>query len=267
MARKHRGRNEGSIYQRSNGTWRAQIYKDGRRIGKTYKTKSEAQEWLRNLQIEIGRGMDYQGGKTTLEEYLPQWIENNKASLRAKTVHEYERIVSKHILPRMGNLRLLDLRLAKIEEFYSLLVQDGVGVRTVRIIHNILHKALDKAVRYGLIIHNPSHGATLPRYKHGEMQVLDESEVSQFLVAAQESPYLALYHLAITTGMRQGELFGLKWTDLQWNSGTLRIQRQVQRINGKEWSFVEPKTRAGRRTVKLGEGTLQVLREHRERQV
>jgi integrase len=99
------------------------------------------------------------------------------------------------------------------------------------------------------------------------MQVLDESEVSQFLVAAQENPHQALYQLAITTGMRQGELFGLKWSDLQWNSGGLHVQRQIQRINGKGWSFAEPKTRAGRRTIKLGEGTLHVLREHKERQV
>ena len=95
------------------------------------------------------------------------------------------------------------------------------------------------------------------------MQVLDQVQVGQFLVAAQPSPYRALYHLAITTGMRQGELFGLKWSDLQWLTGTLHIQRQVQRISGQGWSFEEPKTHAGKRTIKLGEGTLQVLREHR----
>jgi integrase len=98
------------------------------------------------------------------------------------------------------------------------------------------------------------------------MMVLDESQVTQFLVAAQNSPYLALYHLAVTTGMRLGELFGLKWSDLQWMSGTLLVQRQLQRVRRQGWSFVEPKTRSGRRAIKLGENTLQSLRVHKSRQ-
>ncbi len=266
MAKKYRGRNEGSIHQRSNRSWRAQIYKDGQRISKGFKTKAEALEWLRNTQVEIERGYVYHGLKITLEEYLLQWLENNVVSIRAKTNYQYTLITRKHIIPRIGKLQLRELRLTEIEKFYAELIQAGVGIRTVRVAHNIIHKSLEKAVRYGLISHNPSHGATLPRYRHGEMRVLDEGQVSQFLVAAQDSPYTALYHLAVTTGMRQGELFGLKWTDLQWNSGTLHIQRQVQKVNRQGWSFVEPKTRAGRRTIKLGEGSLQMLRLHKERQ-
>jgi len=94
----------------------------------------------------------------------------------------------------------------------------------------------------------------------------NEYQVTQFLVAAQESPYRALYYVAVTTGMRIGEIFGLKWTDLRWGSGELHVQRQVQRIDGKGNIFVEPKTKAGRRTIRLGENTLQILREHREKQ-
>ena len=81
--------------------------------------------------------------------------------------------------------------------------------------------ALGKAVRYGYITHNPCHGATLPRYQYAEMQVLDEVEVNQFFIAAIGTTYEALYHLAVKTGMRQGELLGLKWTDLQ-NTGSIR---------------------------------------------
>lgn len=117
-----------------------------------------------------------------------------------------------------------------------------------------------------MVVYNPSQGAALPRNTHNEMQVLDASQVSQFLIAAQASPYHALYHLAVTTGMRLGELYGLKWIDLQWDKGILHIQRQVQQIPKKGWSFVEPKTKAGTRSIKLGEGTLQVLREYLIRQ-
>ena len=117
---------------------------------------------------------------------------------------------------------------------------------------------------YGLILHNPAAGVTLHQYKPAEMQIWDDSQVSVFLVAAEDSPKKALYHLALTSGLRQGELFGLKWTDLHWNSGTLQVQRQMQRVPHQGWSFLEPKTRSGRRTIKLGEGTLQALRIHYE---
>ena len=266
MASTIRHRNEGSLFQRSNRTWRAQISVNGRRISKSFKSKAEGLNWLRTTQTEIDRGLDYQAGRITLGEFLNQWLETIQPVLRATTIHQYQIIAAKHIIPRIGKVKLKDLRLDGIEKYYAELIQDGVGIRTIRVVHNILHKSLEKAVRYGMIMRNPSHGADQPRYKTGEMQVLDENQAAEFLIVARDSPYRALYHLALTTGMRQGELFGLKWTDLQWHSGNLHIQRQVQNIPGKGSSFVEPKTRAGKRTIKLGEGTLQVLREHREQQ-
>ncbi len=90
--------------------------------------------------------------------------------------------------------------------------------------------------------------------------------LSSFLVIAESSQHKALYQIAITTGVRQGEIFGLKWTDLHWNRGEIQIQRQVQRVPGEGWSFQEPKTRTGRRKIKLGEGTLTALRLHLEEQ-
>jgi len=266
MANKIRGRNEGSISKRSNGSYRAQISVSGKRVSASFKTKAEAQKWIRDQLAKAERGFDFQGSKITLGEYLPQWLENSKTGLRAKTSHQYDQVMKKHIIPHIGSIALKDLRLAMIEKYYADLLRSGVGTRTVRIGHNILHKSLEKALRYGLVTYNPTQGATLPQYKHSEMQVLDETQVSQFLVAAQESYYRAFYHLAVTTGMRQGELFGLKWIDLQWNKGILHLQRQVQKVPGQGWSFVEPKTKSGRRTIKIGEGSLEAIREHKVHQ-
>lgn len=266
MAKNHRGRNEGSIFQRPNKKWRAQIYHQGQRISKNTETKAEALEWIRTMQSELDKGYDFKGSTTTLKDYLPGWLENRRLSLRPKTAHQYAAIINKHILPEMGDKKLKDLRLIQIEQFYSGLLQKGLGPRTIRVIHNILHSSLDKAVRYGLVIFNPTHGATLPRYSHDEMTVLDSYQVGQFLVAAQNSPHYAFFHLAITTGMRMGELFGLKWSDIQWNAGVVHVQRQKQYVPGQGCTFTEPKTNAGRRTIKLGEGSLDVLRHHKEYQ-
>ena len=267
MAKKIRGRNEGSLSQRSNGRWRAQAsQEDGRRISRDFKTKPEAQTWLRQMQIELEQGFDYQGSKTLLKDYLQDWLDTCRTALRPKTAYDYGMILRKHVLPHLGELPLKDLTPLRVERFYSRLIEAGTGARTVRLVHSILHRALEKAVLHGLLTRNPTTHATLPRYKQAEMQVLDEMQVNQFLVAAIGSPYEALYHLAVKTGMRKGELLGLKWSDLQWGSGRLYVRRQVQEVNGEGQIFQEPKTRSGRRTIQLGEGTLQVLRVHHERQ-
>jgi integrase len=263
---KRRNKNEGTLYQRPNGRWRAQVCIDGSRASFTADSKAECQAWLRKMLDQAGQGWNYAGGKMTLGEYLQVWLENSRASLRLKTYDQYRRIVEKHILPHIGNTSLKDLRLERVERLYALLLKTGSGVRTVRIVHAVLHCSLEKAVRYGLILRNPTDGATLPQYKHAEMMVLDETQVSQLLVAAKGSRHQALYHLAVTTGMRMGELFGLRWSDLHWVSGKIYVRRQVQYVPGHGLSFVEPKTRSGRRTIKLGDGVLQALREHLERQ-
>jgi integrase len=140
------------------------------------------------------------------------------------------------------------------------------GVRTIRYAHSILHRSLAKAVLYGLVPTNTAHGASLPRYQHQEMRVLDADQIGRLLAAASGNRLEALFHLAAVTGMRQGELFGLKWTDVLWSTGLLHVQRQVQRVPRQGWSFFEPKTRAGRRRVPIGAGAMDALRRQKERQ-
>lgn len=266
MARKIRGRNEGSITQRSNGTWRAQLSMNGKRISFGAKTKAECQEWLRRTQHQIDYGLNIQGGKIKTGEYLKEWLENATPGLRPKTAHQYSDILEKHIIPYIGRVILKDLTQQRIERFYSELTRDGRGARTVLYAHQVLHKALEKAVLYGLLVRNPAHGATLPRQHKEEMKVWDEAQVASFLAAASGSRLAGLYHLAVVTGMREGELFGLKWSDIQWSAGVISVQRQVQRVPHKGWSFIEPKTKAGRRTIRIGPGVIDALRQHKVRQ-
>ena len=266
MTSKHRGKNEGSVFQLPSGKWRAQVNQAGNRVSKNTSTKAEALAWIRKMQTHMDQGFDLEGSLITVEEYLPEWLENRKLSLRDKTAFQYSKIIKNHILPFIGKVRLRDLKLQGIEQYYSQLIQAGRGVRTIRIVHNILHGSLEKAVRYGLVMYNPTIGATLPRYHHEEMKVLEENQVIQFLIAAQDSPHYALFYIAITTGMRMGELFGLKWSDIQWFAGAIHVQRQIQYVPGHGRCFVETKTKAGNRTIKLGEGSLDVLRHHKEYQ-
>ncbi len=266
MTTSRRGKNEGSLYQRKNGTWRAQISIRGERRGFSSKSKAECQQWIRNQLRSVDEMVENGDPSITLGEYLDNWIETSRISLRPKTVSNYEMLVQRHIKPLIGSLRLVDLNLARIERFYADLLAMGNGPRTVRHIHSALHCALERAVRYDLITRNPAHGARLPKYSPPEMQVLDESQANHFLMTARGSPFLALYHLAIITGMRLGELYGLTWNDLHWHTGELHVRRQAVDVSGGGWEFAEPKTRFGTRIIKLGQGTLEVLQAHKERQ-
>lgn len=266
MTKHHRGKNDGSIFKIPNGTWRAQVSQSGDRISKGFQSKTEALAWIQITKAKIEQGIHIRGETITLKEYLSSWLEDKSMTLRPKTAHQYMGLVSYHILPSMGHLKLCHLNIRLVEKYYSQLIMNGVGVRTIRIINNILHSSLNKAVKYGLIPHNPTQGANLPIYYHNEMKIFNLDQVHKFLIAAKSSRYYAFYFLALTTGMRLGELLGLKWGDIDWNAQMIHIQRQKQYIPGQGYILLEPKTKAGKRTIKIGEKTVEVLRLHREYQ-
>jgi integrase len=260
-----RGKNEDSIFRKANGTWRAQISIEGRRISFIAPSRAECHEWIRKMLNQIDQGMTFEGRNLTLREYLRDWIEVKKNTLRPTTGLQYERVITVYVLPRLGNIKLKDLNLQVINKFYQSLINNKTSISSIRYAHRILHVAFEQAVINGIIGRNPAHGATVPRWKHKEMKILNEQQVGLFLVAASNSRYKALYHLAVTTGMRISELRGLFWSDVDWIKGTISVNRQYQDIPGKGTVLGEPKTRSGIRVILLGETTLNVLKEQKKR--
>jgi integrase len=260
-----RGNSEGSIHKRVNGTWRAQVSLDGKRISYTAETRAEAHEWLRKMMDQVDRGMTVESRNTKLSEFLLEWIKTKSVELRIRTAREYGRLIEMYINPHLGNTKLKDLSMNQVNRFYQSLLERGVGISNLRYTHRVLHTALEYALKTGVLARNPAHGASLPRKVHKEMITLTDQQVGQFLIAAQGSRYQALYLLAVTTGMRISELRGLQWQDVDWLRGTIKVSRQLQEGVGKGMAFTEPKTHAGYRTIKVGETTLQQLQKHRER--
>lgn len=207
--KRHRGRNEGSISQRRNGAWRAQVYQKGSRLSKDFRSKEQALTWIRTIQTQMDRGFLIRGSSITLSEYLAGWLDNRQLALREKTAYQYSSLIRNHIVPHIGETKIRDLRLSGIEEFYSQLVERGVGPRTVQIIHNVLHAALEKAIRHGLLAANPTHGATLPTYLHNEMRTLDSSQVSRFFLAARLCNETAFGYRIVSEHEDEGRSFGL----------------------------------------------------------
>ncbi len=263
---KRRANNEGTIYRRKDGLWCAQVSLDGHRLTKYGKTQRECHDWIRAMLDKIDSGLTYGSVHITLESFINTWLNGKQLSIRERTAFQYRKIAENYIIPHLGKILIQDIRPARILRMYSAIMEGDTGARTLQLVHTVLHNAFDQAVREGAILRNPSDAVNRPRWEHKEFRTLTEDEVRQFLLATAGHRHEALFYLALTTGMREGELLGLKWSDLDWGKGVLNIQRQLQRIEHKGLVFVPPKTKAGRRQIKLGQGMLDCLAEHRKRQ-
>ena len=171
-----------------------------------------------------------------------------------------------YILPNLGNIKLKDLRPDQIQWMYNRMLEQNVGIPTVLKVHGVLHSALAQAEKMGMISRNPVSATQPPKEPAREMAILNEIQVSQLLIALHGHRLEAVIHLAIVTGMRQMELLGLKWTDLDWIRKTIKVERQLDRPDGEGVQFSAPKTRYGKRSVALGRKSIDVLRSHYERQ-
>jgi len=268
MAKK-RGKNEGTIYPRPNGTYRAQISLDGHRLSYTGETHKECLDWIRKISLQIDDGLSYEGAKTTLEGFLGEWLTMKSTIIRPSTERQYRQITRDYIIPHLGSKELLKLRPDHIQLTYNRHTSNGVSPRTIQLVHAILRGSLNHAVNLGLLTRNPAAVAVPPKPNPKEKRVLDENQIQTLLLAAQEKQpeFLPLYHLAITTGMRLGELQGISWEDLDWSKGTLTINRQLKRVVGEGLVLTPPKPQAGRRTLQLGSATWTLLKEHRKAQL
>lgn len=176
---------------------------------------------MQSIQTEVGYGWNLQGAKTQIKVYAAYWLDLIKMHIRPKTIAGYETVLRNHIVPRLGEMALKDLKPDRIDQFYAELLAADVGIYSIRMCHRTLHVMLEKAVKYSFILRNPAHGATVPKAPATEMSVLDEAQVTRFLTTSIGTRYEALFRLAVTTGMRQAELFGLNGQISPGNGGAI----------------------------------------------
>jgi integrase len=260
-----RGKNEGSIFRKPNGSWVAQVSVLGKRISHSAKSRAECQAWVRQTLDQVDQGMTFETRNLRLSDFLREWIGVKKSSVRQRTAFQYERLIVAYVVPMLGRVRLKDLSLRVVNRFYERLAAQGVGISHIRYAHRVLHAALEHAARTGIIGKNPAHGATLPKKPYREMAILNEQQVTTFLVAASSSKFRTLFHLAVTTGMRFSELRGLSWSDVDWIKGTISVRRQIHQMPRLGATIGEHKTHSAIRTIRLGETSLEMLREQKRR--
>ena len=265
---KRRPQGDGTIRKRSDGRWEARIIighkNDGSPMYKSAfaKTQKSALKQLHQL-LDLYRDVDLtEECRMTLGEWMDKWMDEFMIfTIKENTIKGYRSQIDHQIKPFIGHKQLASLTTADIQKFYNKIKKEGrvhphpihghvLSDSMVRKIHMMLHEAMEVAVRERYIVRNPTDNTTIPKKTTTEKQVLDDSQLNRFLEAIQGEPYWHdFFYVEVMTGLRRGEICGIKWSDIDFNEGTLCIKRSVSTKEGGGVSIGETKTDAGVRTI------------------
>ena len=270
MSRK-RGNGEGSISKREDGRYMARYTvhtaKGPKRKTVYGRTRKEASDKLAKALSKCVEGIVYDEENVTVEEYLDKWLKGSvRGSVRQSTYDRDSNLIDNHVKPILGRIKLKKLSPAHVQGFYRDRLDTGLSSSTVHKIHAILHKALAQAVRWHMVPRNVTEAVKPPKPTPKEMRSLSPEEASKLLRVTHGGRFEALYVLAVTTGMRQGELLALRWQDVDLESAVLSVRRTLTRDGGRI-VIGEPKTKRSRRSIHLTPQATGALRRHLERQL
>jgi integrase len=267
-----RANGEGSIYETSDGRLRGAVaWTDARGIRHrkvvSGRNRTEVKARIAALRTDLDQGiMPTPAG--TLGEFLDVWLAASRQRIRAATLRQYESTVRVYLRPALGRLALRDLTPTNVETMTAGLIESGRSPRTAALARAVLRRALADALRDNLV-HRNAAALARPPYVPGRSleagrDYLDTVQLRRLLTAAKVHPLGPLVTLAATTGLRQGELLGLAWTDI--TDGALTVRRSLARVAGGGWALAEPKTKRSRRTIDLPAASLAALERQRELQ-
>lgn len=226
-----------------------------------FKTKREAEKAYVEAKNELNKGTYIEPSRLLYSTYLEEWMRNRKSNLGKQTFEVNMGFIKCHILPSLGNVILSNIRPATIQSFITELVEKGLAPSTVKRIYSIVNCSLNNAEKLQIVSKNYASLVEKPKLQQKELQVWDVQTVQKFLETAKESRYYIVFHLAIMTGMRQGEILGLRWIDIDFDNKLISI-RQTLSHNGKEITF-GTKTGAGR-SISIDDEIITALKEYRE---
>jgi integrase len=239
-----------------------------------YRTKRDAERALSAIVASLHTGSYLEPTKQTLSDFTREWLAAIEPTIRPSTHYSYSRNLQLHVLPQLGSVQLRRIDAGMLNTLYASLLAEGrknyagggLSPRSVRYIHTIMHRAFRDAVKWGRLVRNPAEAADPPKAAgRPESITWTADQLRSFLEGTRGSRYWAAYFLLATTGLRRGEALGLRWSDLDLDTGRASIRQTVIAIRHTVM-IGTPKTAKGRRTVTLDSGTVAALREHRRRQ-
>lgn len=253
-------------------------------------TKRDAERALRQVLANIDAGRDYSSDRMTLGTYLRKWLDTAaKPSVAPQTLDSYRDTLNRYVAqldpvpdeetprgrgrrrstaePPLGHVRLDRLTPLHIQEVYTNLAE-RLSPRTVRYVHSILRSALEQAVKWGLLLHNPADRTERPKLRRKtQLAVLDQAQARLFLEHARGTRWGVLFEVALATGMRIEETLGLPWRCVDWERSTILVEQVLVRRRSGPWHLGPPKTEKGRRSIIVPEQAMQSLRAHRKAQI
>ena len=275
---KRRPSGDGMVRKRDDGRWEGRIVVGHKENGDSIfryvyaPTQKELSAKLRQ-NIDAYQGVDLtEDSSMTLGEWLDQWLNDIAGTIRPATLIRYRGTVENHIRPKLGNKIISQVTPKDIQRLYDKLAQSGnlhtgagLSGGTIYGIHGMLHEALQAAQQTHLIASNPTEQVTVPKFTYGSKQILTEEQLDVFMkVIAEDEIWYDFFYTELTTGLRRGEICGLKWEDFDEVAGTLKVCRTVYREAGGELTAGDTKTSAGVRKIVLPASTVQVLRERKK---
>ena len=286
MANKRRPQGDGTIRKRSDGRWEARIIighkNDGTPMYKSAfaKTQKSALKQLHQL-IDLYRDVDLtEDCRMTLGEWLDKWLDEYMIfTVRESTLDSYRAMVKNQVKPFIGGKQIASLTTADMQKFYNKIKKEGrvrehpihgktLADSMVRGVHMMLHEALDVAVRERLLVKNPTNGTTVPKCNYPEKQILGDSQLDTFLEAIKGEEYWdAFFYVEVMTGLRRGEICGLKWQDINFEENKLQVKRSVSVKKGGGVSIGETKTETGVRSILMPPSVADVLQNRKQRAI
>lgn len=271
VTEKRRGKGEGTIYERPDGSWCAIVDHgviDGkrRRTSLYGKTRKEVVEKLKALRLQELQGMAIDRPKQTVAQFLNLWLEQVVAVRnKPRTQRSYQDMVRLHLIPHLGRHLLDKLAASHIQAMLNAMHSKGLSARSVQYAKGVLHRALNVAVKWDLVVRNVAARADAPAGKARPIAPLTEAQARKLLDAVKGHRMEALYRVALSLGLRRGEVLALRWEDVDFDKGTLRISGALQRVDGKLHRST-PKTEASAATLPLPDTLARVLRQHQAAQ-
>jgi integrase len=275
-----RGNGEGTIVKRKDGRWMGAVTvgtdpetgKPDRKFIYGKKRKEVARK-MTELKQKLFDGSYVKQSEIKLGEWLTRWNEGRKSQVAYKTYRSYKIWMDKHIIPELGDVKLKDLKARQIQNLLNKKIErrspdndKGLSVNSVKHIYATIHTALNQAVKEQLIVRNVAASVSPPKkQEEKKLQTWTKEEVNKFLAQAKKHKYFIIYYLAVNTGMRRGELIGLKWSDIDFKKKRLEVNRQVQRTD-EGLIFKQPKSKAGYRVIPITTDVVKQLKKQKIRQ-